>query len=393
MFFFKRKKKGPSIELEEKNSSLFLSEEDRRNPRKVQHFLFERCEQILEAARELDYEMDEYKLVTSYIKDIDVIEDMRPDDKKNLRHLAEGIVNLEKSRADLISHSKVNIDDATYRMMKSNEKEIPDDIRRLRENETWQRTVKKDMQYLEAEKLHWTDLKSSLEKQNSLLRIASMILIGIFAVVIIFLSMCQFVLELDVTYGWMVSILVCAILGVGIFVKMQDNTQTIAQASVNINYAIILLNKLTFKYVNATNAVDYACEKFKVNNSYELNYMWEQYLLAVREREKLSDMDIDMEYYADRLVKLLKSYGIHDPEIWVNQAPALVDKKEMVEVKHNWIVRRQKLRNRSAYNKDNIDKQRKEIDEIMNSMSDSEVITNDLKSIVDSLDRLEIARK
>jgi len=393
MFFFKRKKKEPSIAIEENDSALYLSEEDRRNPRKVQHYLFERCEQILEASRELDYEMDEYKLVTAYINDIDVIDEMPAEDKKTLKHLAEGIVALEKSRDDLIKKSKVNIDDSTYRMMKTNEKEIPDDIRRLRENETWQNTVKRDMQYLEAEKLHWTDLKYSLTKQNSILKIASMILIGVFALAIIFLTMCQFVLNLDVTYGWMITILICAVSGVGIFVKMQDNTQLIAQASVNINYAIVLMNKLTFKYVNATNAVDYACEKFKVHNSYELNYMWEQYLLAVREKEKLSDMDIDMDYYTDRLVKLLRKYNIHDPEIWVNQAPALLNKKEMVEVKHNWIVRRQKLRNRSSFNKDNIDKQRKEIEEIMESMSDSEVLTDDLRSIVDSLDQLEIARK
>ncbi|MCR5272390.1 MAG: hypothetical protein K6E13_05335 [Lachnospiraceae bacterium] len=389
MFFFRRKKKQPTIDLDEEIDSLYLSPEDRNDPHKVQHYVFQRCEQILEANKEMEQELSEYRLVTQYINDISVLDELPKSDKKAIAHLADGIVSLEKSRADMVRKSKVNIDEATYKIMQINEEDIPDAIRRLRENETWENTVKRDMQYLEAEKTRWNYLKSSLERQQTILKYASYILIGLFAVALIFLSFVQFALEIDMSLAWMIVTFIFCLAGVLIFVRMQNNSTEIVQAHVNANYAITLNNKLTFKYVNVKNAVDYSCEKFKVHNSYELNYMWEQYLLATKERNKLSDMDFDMEYYAGRLVKELKKHNIHDPQIWVHQAEALVNKKEMVEVKHNWILRRQKLRERVAYNKDNINKQRAEIDELL---QDEETATDELRSIVESLDKLEIAR-
>ena len=39
-----------------------------------------------------------------------------------------------------------------------------------------------------------------------------------------------------------------------------------------------------------------------------------------------------------------------DPEIWTKQSAALIDPREMVEVKHSLNVRRQKLREQIAYN-------------------------------------------
>ncbi|MCR5468664.1 MAG: hypothetical protein K6F37_06870 [Lachnospiraceae bacterium] len=390
MFFFKRKKKQPTIDLDEEVSSLYLSDDDRADSRKVQHFVFQRCEQILEANKEVEQEMREYKLVTSYINDISVLDELNDEDKKRIHHLADGLVSLEKSRGDLIRNSKVNIDDSTFRTMQINENEIPDAIKRLRENETWENTVKRDMQYLEAEKTRWNYLIASLEREQMWLRFGSYILIGLFAVAVIFLCFVHFGLKIDVSFGWMIATFIACVLGVLIFVKMQNNSREIIQARVNSNYAVTLNNKLTFKYVNVKNAVDYACEKFKVTNSYELNYLWEQYLLAVKERNKLSDMDSDMDYYSDRLVKELGRIGIHDPQIWVHQAEALINKKEMVEVKHNWIVRRQKLRERISFNKDNISKQRSEIDELL---LDETAAGEELRQIVDSLDKLEIARE
>ncbi|MGN1083609.1 MAG: hypothetical protein ACI4QX_01280, partial [Lachnospiraceae bacterium] len=43
-------------------------------------------------------------------------------------------------------------------------------------------------------------------------------------------------------------------------------------------------------------------------------------------------------------------YGVTDPGIWVLQPQALLDEKEMVEVRHSLNVRRQKLREHIDYN-------------------------------------------
>ena len=40
--------------------------------------------------------------------------------------------------------------------------------------------------------------------------------------------------------------------------------------------------------------------------------------------------------------------------IWLHQTAAILDKKEMVEIRHNLIIRRQSLRRRMDYNKEMI---------------------------------------
>ena len=41
---------------------------------------------------------------------------------------------------------------------------------------------------------------------------------------------------------------------------------------------------------------------------------------------------------------------VHDPNIWIHKATALYDNKEMVEIRHGLIIRRQKLRKQMEYN-------------------------------------------
>ena len=131
----------------------------------------------------------------------------------------------------------------------------------------------------------------------------------------------------------------------------------------------------------------YACEKYHVKNSYELNYIWEQYLNEVREREKFKKTNEDLEYFNDKLVRLLKRYRLYDAQVWLNQSSALVDKNEMVEVKHNLIVRRQKLRSRIEYNNKNIRERRAEIDNILKKQN---INTPEIRGIIDSIDQLRV---
>ena len=93
-----------------------------------------------------------------------------------------------------------------------------------------------------------------------------------------------------------------------------------------------------------------------------------------------------MDYYNTKLVRLLKRYRLYDANVWVNQSSALVDKKEMVEVKHNLIVRRQKLRSRIEYNADSIRSKRAEVDRLLKK---EKVDTQEIRQIIDSIDRLK----
>ena len=52
------------------------------------------------------------------------------------------------------------------------------------------------------------------------------------------------------------------------------------------------------------------------------------------------------------LIHELRRFQIRDPMIWLHQIPALLDRKEMVEIRHGLIIRRQSLRRRMDYNKE-----------------------------------------
>ena len=48
---------------------------------------------------------------------------------------------------------------------------------------------------------------------------------------------------------------------------------------------------------------------------------------------------------------LLRNFQLSDPRLWVRCPLALYDHKEMVEIRHEHIIRRQKLRAQMDYNK------------------------------------------
>ena len=156
------------------------------------------------------------------------------------------------------------------------------------------------------------------------------------------LGILQFVLEMDVFYGWMGWILATAVVICAIYLKMQGDVDEIAQAERRRNRAIVLQNKVKIKYVNMENAVEYAREKYHVNSAAEFKEQWEYIWKRIEGREKYQRTNDDLDYFKGRLVRMLRQYRLYDAQVWVTQAAALVDPKEMVEVKHGLIAPRRK---------------------------------------------------
>ena len=391
MGFFKRKKKkkpepGRNYQAHLKPQADEISQEALRNRKNIQHYIINCCEQIIEAKKELEEEKAEYRMVTDYLNDIQVLEELPKEDLAEIHNAAENVRKLGRMREEYQNTEK-KISDTQFARMQQEEDRIPSAIMRLQTNEAYQTAIKKDMNYLEGEKTEWHYNKLELLHQQKVLKLLSFVLLGIFAMSIAVLFVLQTGFHKDIRYAWMAVLLVTAVSGFGIFMKMNSNQTEIKRSEVNINHAIELLNKIKFKYVNVTNAVDYAREKYRVKNSYELNYIWEQYLNEVKEREKFEKMNEDLQYFNDKLVRLLKCYRLYDAEVWINQSGALVDKNEMVEVKHNLIVRRQKLRSRIEFNNKNIRERRAEIDNILKKQN---INTPEIREIIDSIDQLRV---
>ena len=97
MFFFKRRKKEKTLEnkFDELNEGI-LNEKDRENPHKVEHYVIERLEQMIETTKEIEDEKAEYKVVTSYLNDIQTLEGLTEEEKAEQLKLRGEYINAYK---------------------------------------------------------------------------------------------------------------------------------------------------------------------------------------------------------------------------------------------------------------------------------------------------------
>ena len=312
---------------------------------KAQHEALTCCEQLIELTRELEEAKKEYRMVTDYLNDIQILEDLPEDAMEGIRDSAQNIQTLNQARESM-GNKERKISEAQYAMMEQMEDELPDDIRRMQTNESYQSMIRRDMDNLEGEKSEWGFYLEAIQREQKLLKIGLFILIPVFLAGIGVLWYFQYVRYRNVMMYTMMFIFVVALLSFGCFLRIQYNRRERVRANASINRAITLSNQMKAKYVNVTNAVEYASEKFHVRNSMELAYLWEQYLEEAKERETVMKTDEDLEYFSKKLVRDLRQYKLYDAAIWVHQVSAILDKREMVEVKHYMLVRRQKLRGR-----------------------------------------------
>jgi hypothetical protein len=241
------------------------------------------------------------------------------------------------------------------------------------------------MSYLEGEKMQWALLRNEKIHEKYLLRIASYVALSVFCLLVVLLLVLQAGFSVDTTWGWIVVIALGAGGGFFIFIRYLNASNAMERARVNANHAISLLNKTKVKYVNITNAVDYAREKYHVQNSKEMEYQWEQYQEAVRERDRMNRANQDLDYYSRKLVKELQKYQMYDASVWVDQPLALVNPSEMSELKHNLLVRRQKIRARIQYNAEVVEAERGKIDRLMQLHPEYE---EEIRGIIQSVDQL-----
>lgn len=385
MRFWEKWKKKDTFEAKfEELEATVLTEKDYRNSTKIEQYVVERLEQMIEVTREIEDEKAEYRIVTSYLNDIQKLEDLPEEERKNINETAVNVVQLNTARNGFLNSAK-KLTDAQFAQLEQEEKEIPDAIRRLAANEAYQDTIKQDMKYLEREKSRFALHKEYLNSQQHTLKRLLYVLMGIALAAVIVMAAVQGITGFDLYYGYLLLIFLAVVSVCGVSLKIMRNNTEIQVAEQSINRAITLLNKVKFKYVNITNAIDYACEKYHVKRSAELNQMWEFYMEAVKEREKYQRTSEDLDYFNGRLVRLLKNYQLYDPQIWTTQALALVDHKEMVEITHNLVNRRQKLRERMEYNLNVIQEQKKEAEQLLDKVGSKRP---QVEEIIHAIDRL-----
>lgn len=396
MKWFKRRKREPDdfdlkygdladkIISESKADKLSLEQENliANNESQRRQFVENNCEKIVEASKRIEETKKEFQLVNNYLSDIQMIESLPDSNHDKVTGYAKKMVVLEKDRQEF-GNSMTKISNSQFNQIKDCGDDISNILKGLQDDENYCQKVKSDMNHLEGEKSALRFERRTMKDRIYMVRGVSKIAVAAVVVLLGALMAVQFGAHKDMTAFTYVLVGVAAIATLVLFYIHNQAVRNIKITELKMNRAIALLNKVKLKYVNVQSRIEYMYEKFGIHSAYELNKMWAVYLKVCKEREvyhKASDKLLEAE---EDLVEELKKYSINDPEIWISQASALVDDKEMKQIKNNLIERRNRLKSTIDYNADVLEKSTSSIKELVEKNKEH------AKEIMDIVDRYQ----
>lgn len=306
-------------------------------------------EAIEEAKRQCGEVKFEYGQVTSYLKDIQLIDQAPEEEKSGILTAAAQIIELTEERKRL-QRQTYKMTDAQKRALENYEYKVGEDIKKLRGYEDYQMKIRNDLRQLNSEKdLLYADQKSIIRRQNTLKSIGKC-LTGILISIGAMLLALVFLFKVDITVPFIATAAFALVVLAIILNEARKNRIDMVITEKKCNRAIFLSNRVKIKHVNNTRTLDYMYHKYQVRNVAELDFVYGEYRKAKREWAKQRESTIRLNENNQILMHELGRLGVKDCEIWFAQAKALVEPKEMVEVRHDLNVRRQKLRDQMDYN-------------------------------------------
>ena len=310
-----------------------------------------KCDQIVDATYQMEDLRVEYEMVTSYFTDIQTIEQLPQNVRRQVIDIAKKIAFLENETTQFL-RSDDRISDENFRMIQGIEKELSGVFGQLKDLEDMDMKIKRDLKHLEAEKSAQEYTQNSIEEQQSKLRLFQVVFGTVAALLVATLAIVGVLTETSLLMPILLILLVVVIMAALSVISYRNLSYEFKMSEVKENRAINLMNKVKIKYINNTSTLEYLYDKYKIKSLRELEYLYDQYLIMVDEVRKFQRSTGDLRELSDNLTKLLFAYGVKDPDIWIKQSAALMDNREMVEVKHSLNVRRQKLREQIAYNEE-----------------------------------------
>ena len=304
---------------------------------------------ILDARRQCEDVKFEYGRVTSYLKDIQLIDQAQDEDRATINECAKRIVDLTEMRKS-IRHKRYQITEPQRQSIERFEADIPHDVERLLEFEDLQVKIRGDLRKLAGEKAFLESDKAQINRKQGTLKRISKALAIILVVIAIGLGALLYAYQVDITVPFIATSAFAFIVAALIMAEARRNRMDMVITEKKQNRAVALTNRVKIKYVNNVRALDYLTLKYSVRNATELDFVYSQYREAKREWARQREGTIQIEENHEILIATLKRIGVRDREIWFTQAKALIDPSEMVEVRHALNQRRQKLREQLDYN-------------------------------------------
>lgn len=341
-----------AYEVEEWNEIVYDRDDLQVHNRKQREEYVRGClEQIAEASREVENLQHEYQVVTSHLKDIEEIEALPENESRLLMECAKRIDTLERQQSGY-KERKNRMTDEKFYQMECMEEEVQEAYEKLEKAEEYQNLIKRDLRRLDSERQAYGFRK--IELQHLMKDTCSMTIVCATAVIfcLLLLLILQYAFSFDVKIGYLAAGGIGALAITAIFLKYNDAVRELSQVESGISRLIRLQNTVKIRYVNNTHLLDYLYMKYNVKSAQELGRDYKQYLEEKDERHNYKRAEIELDSTQQELLHILRRYQVKDPMIWLYQTQALLDKKEMIEIRHNLIIRRQSLRRRMDYNKE-----------------------------------------
>lgn len=385
-----------NVQAEELNKALNITDKDVRlrslerveisnySSEEINNYVIGQCEIMEESVRHIDMAMEQYTDVAEHFADIEKLDEAPEPIKKQIAAEAERVDNLTVDRR-IYKSSENKLSNSTYRIMELYEAEIPKKIEFIERQETHFENIKQDMRAVEGEQMALRIEARTLKKRQLNIKYAAMAtlvcLIIVFSIFVIALVATKD--ESNMVLFIIVTVL-SAILALGMYTILRNTQRAVQSTQIKLNKTTSMLNKIKIRYVNAVNVLEFEYEKYKITNAYELSRKYQTYLEMKQEQINVLDMTAKLSQAEERLMGLLRQVGVIDCNIWSGQVRALYNHSEMVEIRHEYAVQRQKLREQIEFNEGRIDEAKKNIKLVTKKYPN---LTGDILKIIDKYEK------
>ncbi|MEE1516039.1 MAG: hypothetical protein UF228_00395 [Lachnospiraceae bacterium] len=337
------------------------------------------CEQMVICEQRIESAKKEYEAVNGYINDIIAIENMEEPIKGNVEYYARRIITLREDKKSLKEHS-TKIPESKYMYMQRHEDEIQDILKEMYEDEQESQRLKTDMHHIEGEKVALKqEKKEAIEKMGILKSLSK---IGAITAIIMLgiLIWAQFNTKEDYIIWIYVVVIITLIGGIVLMLKHQEAVRTLKLTERKLNKAIGLMNKYKLLYVNVQSRIEYKYEAHGVKSSHELNDLWRLFINAKKEHEAFHLNSDNTFKSVEGLITELDKLKLYDSSVWPSQVDAIVDGREMAQIRQTLNVRRQKLKQSISFNTNTLENCKKRIETLIEK---NPVIAKDIIAILD----------
>ncbi len=320
------------------------------DPYQREKYIRSLVEQVKDASVQLDKLSYEYNVVTAVLKDMDELDALPQTEKNRITEIARKILHFQKEKQDY-QNKRSRLTDSQFYRMEQYEDSAPRIYEDMHKAEKYREMIKDDLSRLEGEKHAFQYRKSELKHGMSDSRGMALICMLAMGLLLCMLAIMQFGFEMKTGVGYVITIVVGAIALALIYARFMDQSKELKRVEKGMNRIILLQNTVKIRYVNNVNLLDYLYLKYNVKSAREWKTLCDVYEEEKRARAINEMNEEELEYQQSELLKILRNYQLSDARLWLRSPLALYDHREMVEIRHEHIVRRQKLRAQMDYNR------------------------------------------